>query len=77
MNKRNPALDCYIEAMRVCNALRQFRMDQSISLSMWNRVIAKTVQDLLLEQKYVKIVEGTVYLTYGGLMVLESTLAGD
>jgi hypothetical protein len=42
---------------------------------MWNRVIAKTVQDLLLEQKYVKIVEGTVYLTYGGLMVLESTLA--
>ncbi len=75
MNKRNPALDCYIETMRVCNALRQFRRDQSMSLSMWNRVIAKTVQDLLLEQKYVKIVEGTVYLTYGGLMVLESTLA--
>lgn len=72
VNKRNPALDCYIDAMRDCNALRQFRPMHSLSMRHWNILVSRDVQARLLAQNHVKIAQDTIYLTVDGRELLDS-----
>jgi hypothetical protein len=73
----NPALREYIDAMRVVNALRQFKKEQKLSRRLWDTMISVPTQILLCAQHYVKIGKDEVHLTHEGLMMLGSTLAGD
>jgi len=70
VNRKNPAMDAYVDVMRDVIALRYFARNHKMTMDRWDQLVSRDTQIRLLSQFYVRIRKPDVLLTEDGLEVM-------